>query len=63
MDLFGDALGILSDVRRFWTGIEMDVGTFDDYGDVELDEITPVSIAVLSLCIDAYAAGLEEPPG
>jgi len=62
VDLFSDALAILSDIRRFWTGIEMDVGTFDEYGDIELDEITPASIAVLGMCIDAYAAGLEEPP-
>jgi len=63
VDLFIDALAILSDIRRFWTGIEMDVGTFDEYGDIGLDEVTPASIAILGLCIDAYAAALEEPPG
>jgi hypothetical protein len=42
-------------MRRFWTGIEKDIGSFEDFGDVDLDEIMPRSLAVLQLCIDAYA--------
>ena len=43
---------------RFWTSIEMDIGSFEDFGDVDLDEVTPLSLAVLQMCIDAYVAGL-----
>ena len=34
------------------------MGSFDDFGDVELDEVTPLSLYVLQMCIDAYVAGL-----
>jgi hypothetical protein len=45
-------------VRRFWTSIEKDIGSFEEFGDVDLDEVTPLSLAVLQMCIDAYLAGL-----
>lgn len=57
--LFVDALAILKDVRRFWTSMEKDFGSFDDFGDVDIDEVTPLSLAVLQMCIDAYVAGLR----
>jgi len=44
--------------RRFWTSIEKDIGSFEDFGDVDLDEVTPLSLAVLQVCVDAYVAGL-----
>jgi hypothetical protein len=56
--LFTDALLILQSVRRFWTNVEKDIGSFEDFGDVDLDEVTPLSLAVLQMCIDAYLAGL-----
>jgi hypothetical protein len=56
--LFTDALLILQSVRRFWTSVEKDIGSFEDFGDVDLDEVTPLSLAVLQMCIDAYLAGL-----
>lgn len=59
-DLFIDALTILKAIRRFWTSVEADLGTFADHPDVELDDIVPLSLAVLQQCIDAYAAGIED---
>lgn len=48
----------LASLRRFWRRIEKDMGTFGGFGDVELDEVTPLSLFVLRMCIDAYVAGL-----
>lgn len=61
VDLFNEALKILKAIRRFWTSIEADIGTFDEYSDVDLDEIVPLSLAVLQMCIDAYVDGLPHP--
>jgi len=58
MELLTDALTILKATRRFWTSIEKDIGSFEDFGDVDVDEVTPLSLAVLQMCIDAYVAGL-----
>ena len=58
VELFTDALATLAGIRRFWSSIEKDMGSFDDFGDVELDEVTPLSPYVLQMCIDAYVAGL-----
>ncbi|HEX8081085.1 MAG TPA: hypothetical protein VF557_12810 [Jatrophihabitans sp.] len=60
LDLLTDALTILKAIRRFWTSIELDIGTFEDHGDVDLDEIVPLSLMALQQCIDAYVAGLDE---
>jgi len=57
-ELLTDALTILKVIRRFWTSIEKDIGSFEDFGDVDLDEVTPLSLAVLQICVDAYVAGL-----
>lgn len=61
VELFTDALTILKATRRFWTSIEKDIGSFEDFGDVDLDEVTPLSLAVLQMCIDAHVAGLPAP--
>ena len=58
VEMFTDALTILKATRRFWTSIERDIGTFADFGDVDLDDVTPISLAVLQMCIEAYVAGL-----
>ncbi len=57
VELSTDALTILKATRRFWTSIEKDIGSSEDFGDVDLDEVTPLSLAVLQMCIDAYVAG------
>lgn len=46
-------------IRRFWSSVEKDIGSFEDFGDVDLDEVVPLSLMVLQQCIDAYAADLE----
>lgn len=45
VELFTDALMILRAIRRFWTSIENDIGSFEDFGDVDLDEVMPLSLA------------------
>lgn len=58
VELLTDALAILRAVRRFWTSVEKDIGSFEEFGDIDLDEVTPLSLAILQRCIDAYLAGL-----
>jgi hypothetical protein len=66
VNLLADALVILRDIRRFWTQIEVDVGTFEDLGEVDasvgnvLDEVQPLSLMILQMCIDAYIDGLPD---
>lgn len=60
LELFSDALSILRDLRRFWTGIEKDIGSFEHLGDVDLDEVVPASLMVLQMCLDAYVEGLQD---
>jgi hypothetical protein len=52
---------ILKAVRRFRKSIEHDIGTFEEFDEVDIDEIVPLSLLVLQRCLDAYAAGLEPP--
>ena len=61
VELLIDALTILKAIGRFWTSIERDVGSFEEFGDVDLDEVTPLWLAVLQMCIDAYVDGLPAP--
>lgn len=58
VDLFTDALSILKSVSRFWTKIEIDIGSFEHLGAVEPDEAVPLSLVVLQQCIDAVIEGL-----
>lgn len=58
VELLTAAMTILKAIRRFWTSVERDIGSFEDFGDVDLDEVTPLSLAVLQMCIDAFVAGL-----
>jgi hypothetical protein len=58
--LFVDALTILRDLNRFWTQVEIDIGTFDGYGDITTDDAIPLSLHILQLCVDAYGEGLSE---
>lgn len=62
--LFSDALIILKAIRRFWVSVEIDVGTFEDFGDdIDADDVVPLWSMVLQLCIDAYTSGLEREMG
>jgi hypothetical protein len=58
MDLFVDAVAILRDISRFWTQVEIDIGSFEDHGEVSVDDVTPGSLLLLQMCIDAYTEGL-----
>jgi hypothetical protein len=58
LDLFLDALKILKDISRFFTQIEMEIGTFEEHKGVELDDIQPMTLVMLEMCIAAYAEGL-----
>jgi hypothetical protein len=35
----------LMSIRRFWTSVEKDIGSFEEFGDVDLDGVTPLSLA------------------
>lgn len=59
---FVDAVNTLKDIHRFWASVEMDIGTFEDMGEVSLDDITPLSLALLQQCIDAYLDGASDDP-
>jgi len=64
--LFIDAVRILRDIHRFWIQVEKDLGTFDQYGDVEIDQVQTGPIMLLELCLQACLADLlgpaESPP-
>jgi hypothetical protein len=59
-DLFLEALKVLSAIRRFWTQIEIDIGTFEDHGDITVDDVQPLSLACLGLFIQAFGEGLTQ---
>lgn len=59
--MFVDAVAILRDVHRFWASVERDIGMFEHFGDVSLDEVTPLSLLLLQQCIDAHIGGETEP--
>ena len=61
IQLFVDALEILKAIRRFWTRMEIEIGSFEHLGEVDEDDAVPLSILVLQMCIDAYIGGLELP--
>ncbi|WP_426503092.1 hypothetical protein ACPPVO_36470 [Dactylosporangium sp. McL0621] len=60
MQLFTDAVEILREILRFWTRMEIDLGSFEQFGDVDPDEVTPGRLLLLQLCIDAYVEGLKQ---
>jgi hypothetical protein len=57
-DLFIEALKTLRNLSRFWTEVEADIGTFEAYPELDLDEVTNGRILLLDLCISAYGDGL-----
>lgn len=63
VDLLVDAITTLKDLHRFWIDIELSTGGFflpdgSDVGDVDNDEVMPLSLVVLQQCMDAYLDGL-----
>lgn len=55
LDLFKDALRILTDVHRFWTQIAIDKGEFSQFGDVTVDDVKPPWGWAFWSCIDALS--------
>lgn len=58
--LFIDAVTILGAIHRFFTQVEIDIGTFQHHGDVEVNDVTPASLIFLRMCIDAYIGELPD---
>lgn len=56
-----DALAILRDIARFWTEMEIDMGSFDNHRAVTVDDVQPGRLLVLDTCLDAYL-GQWPPP-
>lgn len=57
-DLFIQALEVLRDIRRFWTQVEIDIGSFEDHGNVTVDDVQPLSLLALGMFIGAYSEGV-----
>lgn len=60
MDLFIDAVEILRNITRYWTQYEIDIGSFEERGDVSVDDVAAGTLIFLEMCIDAYSKGLPE---
>ncbi|WP_204801738.1 hypothetical protein [Mycobacterium riyadhense] len=59
VDLLVDALNTLKDLHRFWIDVELSTGGFFlpdgcDVGDVDVEEVMPLSLMILQQCLDAY---------
>ena len=59
--LFIDAVRILRDIHRFWIQVEKDLGTFDQHGDVDIDQVQTGPMMLLELCLQACLADLPGP--
>lgn len=62
-DLFIEALKTLKTLSRFWTEVEAGYGTFEDYPDLDLDEVRNGRMMLIELCISAYGDGLTDTYG
>jgi hypothetical protein len=58
MNLFTDAVEVLRDVLRYWALVEIASGTFEDHGNIDVDDVMPGRLLLLQMCIDAYVDGL-----
>src|SRR5206468_3838017 len=54
MELLADAIEILKGLERFWTQTELDIGAFDEYGDVSTEEVTPAWAIVFEMALLAF---------
>jgi hypothetical protein len=54
ISILTDALQIARDIDRFWIGVEKDMGTYDEHGDVDVDQVLSGRTIVLQLCVNAY---------
>src|SRR6266487_2386385 len=58
-DLFGQALEVLKDIRKFWTQIALDEGMVGIPEGTTADEIAPLSSLVLQNVFDAWVEGVR----
>lgn len=49
-----DAVTIMRKISRFWNEIEISLGTFDSFGNVDADSVHDGQSLVLDLCLSAY---------
>lgn len=54
VSILTDALAIERDIDRFWIRVEKDLGTFDDHGDVSVDQVVSGPAMIIQMCLDAY---------
>lgn len=52
--LLTDAVAILRHVSRFWTQMEIDMGSFGAHGEVTVDDAHPGRMLVLDLCLASF---------
>lgn len=62
INLFIQAMHVLIDIRKFWTRIEIDIGSFEAHGEVTVDDVQPFSIELLRMLVRAFADGLPGEP-
>ena len=55
IELFEEGLSILTDLNRFWVQIERDTGMFEEFGDIDVNEVYPLSFVVLQQCLHAFS--------
>ncbi|MEV6494391.1 hypothetical protein AB0M20_38085 [Actinoplanes sp. NPDC051633] len=59
MSLLTDAIEIVRAVLRYWTEVEFAVGTFENFPDATVDDVTPGSLMPLQLALWVYSEGLN----
>lgn len=60
VDLFIEALKTLKALSHFWTEVEAGYGTFEDFPDLDLEEVNNGRMMLIELCISAYGDGLTD---
>lgn len=60
IELFEEGLSILKDINRFWVQVEKDLGMFEEFGDVDVSEVYPLSFVVLQQCLLAFSSRYED---
>jgi hypothetical protein len=60
--LFIEAMHALTALRKFWLQTEIDIGTFEEHGDVTVDDVQNLGMELLRTFISAFADGLPGEP-
>ena len=59
--LFLGALAIVKALSRFWIQMQADMGSYDHFAHLNVDEVESYTIFMLEICIGAYLEGLSTP--